>query len=154
GVGGRHGRPTFGVEQPVETSMPRIHARSADCFDLLLRQLGGGKAAAAFAEALELLIFVGADEVTGDLAVTRNGNRLALRAHAVAAEITGELGSRDGFGRIHGSSPLSANICQLRKTRKLRKSRARRRVSSGRRIGATATYRDANAEVVCPASPR
>jgi hypothetical protein len=43
-------------------------------------KLGGGDAAAAFAEALELFIFVGADEVAGDLAVTRDGDRLPLRA--------------------------------------------------------------------------
>jgi hypothetical protein len=69
-VGDRHEPPLLGVEQLVERSVPRIHARRADCFDFFLRQIGGGEAAAAFAEALELLIFVRADEVAGDLAVT------------------------------------------------------------------------------------
>jgi hypothetical protein len=76
-----------------------------DRLDLLLRQLGGGEAAAAFQEALELLILVGADEVAGDLAVARDGDGLALGPHPVSAEIAGELGSRGGLGGVHGSSP-------------------------------------------------
>jgi integrase len=54
----------------------RIHARAAYCFKLLLGQLRSGEAAAAFAKALELLIFIGTDEIAGDLAVARDGNRL------------------------------------------------------------------------------
>jgi hypothetical protein len=49
----------------VEIAVPRIHAGATDRFDLFLRQLGPGEAAAAFAEALELLIFIGTDEIAG-----------------------------------------------------------------------------------------
>ena len=91
----------------------RIHARGANCLKLILGKLGSGKAAAAVAKTLELLIFIRADEIAGDLAVARHGNRLTLRAHAVAAEVAGEFGSRDGFGRVHGdlsfSIPIYAN---------------------------------------------
>src|SRR6516162_6468821 len=101
-------------------SMPRVHARAADRFDLFLRQLGGRKTAPAFAETLELLIFVGTDKVAGDLPVARDGDWLALRPHAIAAKVAGELGSRDGIGRVHGSSLSPANIRDLRKKRKSR----------------------------------
>ena len=30
-----------------------------------------------------------------------DGDRLALRAHSVAAEFSAEFGSRDGLGRVH-----------------------------------------------------
>jgi hypothetical protein len=62
----------------------------------------------------ELLIFVRADEVAGDLAVAGDGDRFTLRAHSVAAEIAGEFGSRDGLGRVHGSSlsPVNTQIAQ------------------------------------------
>jgi hypothetical protein len=56
------------------------HARGADPFDPLLGQLGRGECAAAFAEALELLVFVRADEVAHDLAVAGDGHRFALHA--------------------------------------------------------------------------
>ena len=56
------------IEQLVEVGVSRIHARGADPFDPLLGQ-GRGECAAAFAEALELLVFVRADEVAHDLAV-------------------------------------------------------------------------------------
>src|SRR6516162_2022644 len=107
-IGYRHGPPLFGIEQLVEMRVARVHARRADGFNLFLRQLSAGKAAAGFAETPELLIFVRADEVAGDLAVAGNGNGLALRAHAVPAEVAGELGGRDGFWGIHASS-LSEN---------------------------------------------
>jgi hypothetical protein len=58
------------------------HARGADPFDPLLGQLGRGECAAAFAEALELLVFVRADEVAHDLAVAGDGHRFALRTHS------------------------------------------------------------------------
>jgi hypothetical protein len=73
GVGNRHEPPLCGVEHFVERNVPAVHARRADRVDLFLRQPGGGEAAAVFAEALELLIFVSGDEVAGDLAVARYG---------------------------------------------------------------------------------
>jgi hypothetical protein len=84
-----HGPPLFGVEQLVERSVPRIHVRGADRLDLLFGQLGGRKAAAAFAEALELLIFVRADEVAGDLAV--GVKRTLKRAAAVSNKTVSEF---------------------------------------------------------------
>src|ERR1700740_1658431 len=71
-----HEPPLFGIDQLVEMGVGRIHARAAYCFKLLLGQLRSSEAAAAFAKALELLIFIGTDEIAGDLAVSRDGNRL------------------------------------------------------------------------------
>ena len=107
-----------------------VHAGRADGFDLFLRQLGGGEAAAAFPKALELLIFVRPDEVAGDLAVARHGDGLALGAHPVAAEIAGELGSRDSLGRIHGSLSFPPYVRDSRGLRKSRKLRDPRRFST------------------------
>ena len=117
----------FGSSMVVEMRVPCVHAGRADRPDLFLRQLGGGEAAAAFPEALELLIFVRADEVAGDLAVARHGDGLALGAHPVAAEIAGKLGSRDSFGRIHGSLSFTPNI---RNSRELCKSRKLRNLAA------------------------
>jgi hypothetical protein len=101
----RRAAPLFRIEHGIEMRVPRVHAGRTDGSDLFLRQLGGGEASAALLEALELLIFVRADEVAGDLPMARHGNGLALGAHPVAAEIAGELRSRDSLGRIH--RPLS-----------------------------------------------
>jgi hypothetical protein len=49
--------------------MPRIHAGRADRLDLFLRQLRESEAAAALSEALELLMFIGSDEIASDLAM-------------------------------------------------------------------------------------
>ena len=77
--------------------MALIHARGAYRLELLLGQFGRGEAAAAFAKALELLIFFRADKIAGNLSVVGDGDWLTLRAHPLAAEVAGELGSRDGF---------------------------------------------------------
>ena len=58
--------------------VPWIHAGGADCLYLLFGKLGSREAAPAFPKALELLIFLGADEVAGDPAVARYGDGLAL----------------------------------------------------------------------------
>lgn len=100
----RHLPPLFGIEQLVEMRVPRIHARGTNRFDVLLGQLGGGEAAAAFAKAFKLLVFVWVNEIAGDLAVARNGDGFTLSAHPIAAEVAGELGSRDSFGGVHESS--------------------------------------------------
>ena len=44
----------FGIEHVVEMGVPRVHAGRAARLNLLLGQLGGREAAAAFLEALEL----------------------------------------------------------------------------------------------------
>src|SRR6266849_5123023 len=69
-----------------------------------------GVCRASMPDAPELLIFVRPDEVAGDLAVARHGDGLALGAHPVAAEIAGELRSRDGLGRVHRSLSIPPNI--------------------------------------------
>ena len=60
--------------------------------------VGTAAAAAALGEELELLIFVLTDEIAGDLAVESRRRPARDARNAVAAEVAGKLGRRDGFG--------------------------------------------------------
>lgn len=91
GRGYWHASPLFPVKERIEMGVPCIHARFSNRLHLLLGQIDGGKAPAAFPEAFEFLVFVRADEVPRDLAVARYRHGTTLGLHAVAAEVSGEL---------------------------------------------------------------
>ena len=82
----------------------RIHARRGDALGFFVGQFRRQEAPAHALELAQLVIFVRRDEISGERAVARNRNRLALRLHLVAAEVAGELGGRNGISHGHASS--------------------------------------------------
>jgi len=68
-----------------------IHARLRDGAHFLVTQLGSREAAALGLLTDELFILVRRDEIAGNAAMTAHRHGLALRQHAVAPEIVGEL---------------------------------------------------------------
>ncbi len=99
----------------------RIHARGPDRFDFLLGEVYGGEAAATFAEALELLMIIGADKpVIWPWLDTATASRCARMR-------SGQLRSDSEAGTVSGLSmvPLfleEPNIPEWRQSRKLRGS--------------------------------
>ena len=120
-------RPLFRIEKFVEMIVALVHARRRDAFGFLVRQFRGLEAAAHALELAQLFVFMRRDEISGERAVARNRNRLALRLHLVAAEVAGELGGRNGVSHVHASLSFTMRIirafreeCNIRALRRLR----------------------------------
>ena len=56
----------------------RIHARRCDAFGFFVGQLRRQEAPAHLLELVQLLVLVRRDEIAGERAVARNGNRFTL----------------------------------------------------------------------------
>src|SRR5271156_32372 len=104
-----------------------VHARRRDAFGFLVRQFRGLESPAHALELAQLLILMRRDEIAGERAVARNRNRLALRLHLVAAEVTSELGGRNGVSHVHASLSFTMRIirylreeCNIRALLRLR----------------------------------
>ncbi len=93
--------------------VPRDHARRGDAFGFFVGQLCRKEAPAHAFELVQLLVFVRRNEIAGERAVARHGNRLALRQQLVAAEVAGELGGWNGVSHVHASSLSHMTIYAL-----------------------------------------
>lgn len=114
-LGRRNGHALFRiVEQGVEVIVTRIHFRRLDRGNRCVVKIDGRKAATPRLKALKLLIFIGWNEIAGNVAMARNGHCGFLRKHTVSTKIAGEFRSGDGFEFVH-----MRNIRILRELRNL-----------------------------------